>query len=224
MGFALDSPVLIALATANFWILTWPVANLLTGDEAQPVKRERQGDGDRLKQLALSLGLPGVDGLTLDGPTAAKIFNGTVTTWNAPEIAALNAGKTLPGDKINVVFRSDESGTTDNFQKYLDAASDGAWGKGAGKTFNLACGEATTLNQLLEQIGELSGRPVEAIHAERQPGDLPRSLADISKAREVLGYEPAIDLRAGLEKIFVHLERDHEARMKRRLSTAGMGT
>ena len=35
-----------------------------------------------------------------------------------------------------MIFRSDESGTTDNFQKYLDAASDGAWGKGAGKTFN----------------------------------------------------------------------------------------
>ena len=97
--------------------------------------------------IAVTYNLPGVDGVALDGPTLGKIFNGTVTTWNAPEITALNAGKTLPGDKINVVFRSDESGTTDNFQKYLDAASDGAWGKGAGKTFNGGVGEGAKGNE-----------------------------------------------------------------------------
>jgi phosphate transport system substrate-binding protein len=97
--------------------------------------------------IAVTYNLPGVDGVALDGPTLGKIFNGAVTTWNAPEIAALNAGKTLPGDKINVIFRSDESGTTDNFQKYLDAASDGAWGKGAGKTFNGGIGEGAKGNE-----------------------------------------------------------------------------
>ena len=97
--------------------------------------------------IAVTYNLPGVDGVALDAPTLSKIFNGAVTTWNAPEIAALNAGKTLPGDKINVVFRSDESGTTDNFQKYLDAASDGVWGKGAGKTFNGGVGEGAKGNE-----------------------------------------------------------------------------
>jgi phosphate transport system substrate-binding protein len=97
--------------------------------------------------IAVTYNVPGVDGLALDGPTLGKIFNGAVNTWNAPEIAALNAGKTLPGDKINVIFRSDESGTTDNFQKYLDAASDGAWGKGAGKTFNGGVGEGAKGNE-----------------------------------------------------------------------------
>jgi len=58
--------------------------------------------------IAVTYNLPGVDSVALDGPTLAKIFNGAVTTWNAPEITALNSGKTLPGDKINVVFRSDE--------------------------------------------------------------------------------------------------------------------
>ena len=75
----------------------------------------------------------------------------------------------------------------------------------AGETFNVACGEATTLNQLLEHIREISGRPVEASYQERQPGDLQRSQADISRAREALGYDPAIDVRAGLERTFVHL-------------------
>ena len=66
--------------------------------------------------IAVTYNLPGVDDVALDGPTLAKIFNGAVTTWTL-EIAALNAGKTLPGDKINVIFRSDESAHPDNFQE-----------------------------------------------------------------------------------------------------------
>lgn len=97
--------------------------------------------------IAVTYNLPGVDGLVLDGPTAAKIFNGTVKTWDAPEIKALNANATLPAQPINVIFRSDESGTTDNFQKYLDAASDGAWGKGAGKSFAGGVGEGAKGNE-----------------------------------------------------------------------------
>ena len=97
--------------------------------------------------IAVTYNVPGVDGLALDGPTLGKIFNGTVKTWDAPEIAALNSGKTLPAEPINVIFRSDESGTTDNFQKYLDAASDGTWGKGAGKTFNGGVGEGAKGNE-----------------------------------------------------------------------------
>jgi phosphate transport system substrate-binding protein len=97
--------------------------------------------------IAITYNVSGVDGIALDGPTAAKIFNGTVKTWDAPEIAALNQDKTLPAQPIVVIFRSDESGTTDNFQKYLDAASDGAWGKGAGKTFNGGVGEGAKGNE-----------------------------------------------------------------------------
>ncbi len=97
--------------------------------------------------VAITYNAPGVDSLVLDGPTAAKIFNGTVKVWDATEIAALNPGKTLPAQPIVVIFRSDESGTTDNFQKYLDAASGGAWGKGAGKTFNGGVGEGAKGNE-----------------------------------------------------------------------------
>nr|ABP44143.1 phosphate ABC transporter substrate-binding protein, PhoT family [Mycolicibacterium gilvum PYR-GCK] len=97
--------------------------------------------------IAITYNVAGVDGLVLDGPTLGKIFNGTVNTWNAPEIAALNEGATLPAEPITVIFRSDESGTTDNFQKYLDAASDGAWGKGAGKSFAGGVGEGAKGNE-----------------------------------------------------------------------------
>ena len=97
--------------------------------------------------IAVTDNVAGVDGLVLDGPTLAKIFDGAVKTWDAPEIKALNASATLPAEPINVLFRSDESGTTDNFQKYLDAASDGAWGKGAGKTFAGGVGEGAKGNE-----------------------------------------------------------------------------
>ncbi len=97
--------------------------------------------------IAVTYNVSGVDNLVLDGPTLAKIFNGTVKTWDAPEIKALNEGANLPAEPINVIFRSDESGTTDNFQKYLDAASDGAWGKGAGKSFAGGVGEGAKGNE-----------------------------------------------------------------------------
>jgi phosphate transport system substrate-binding protein len=85
--------------------------------------------------VAIAYKLNGVTNLTLNGEVAAKLFNGTIKTWNDPAVAALNPGVTLPATPVNVVFRSDESGTTDNFQQYLQAASKGAWTQGAGKKF-----------------------------------------------------------------------------------------
>jgi phosphate ABC transporter phosphate-binding protein len=96
--------------------------------------------------IAITYNVKGLSSLNLDGPTAAKIFNGAITTWNDPAIATLNAGVTLPAEPIHVVFRNDQSGTTDNFQHYLDAASNGAWGKGTGKTFNGGVGEGAKGN------------------------------------------------------------------------------
>jgi phosphate transport system substrate-binding protein len=86
--------------------------------------------------IAVAYNLAGVTDLALDGPTIAKIFNDTVKTWNDPAIAGLNPGKNLPAAPIIVNFRSDESGTTQNFQNYLIAASNNAYGKPAGQTFN----------------------------------------------------------------------------------------
>jgi phosphate transport system substrate-binding protein len=96
--------------------------------------------------IAVTYNLNGVSSLSLDGPTTAKIFNGTITTWNDPAIQALNSGITLPATPIQVIYRSDKSGTSDNFQKYLDAASDGAWGKGVSETFNGGVGRGADGN------------------------------------------------------------------------------
>jgi phosphate transport system substrate-binding protein len=96
--------------------------------------------------IAIAYNVNGLTSLNLDGVTAAKIFNGGITTWNDPAIQALNSGVKLPDAPIRVVFRSDQSGTSDNFQRYLDTASNGAWGKGAGKTFSGGVGEGALGN------------------------------------------------------------------------------
>jgi phosphate transport system substrate-binding protein len=96
--------------------------------------------------IAITYNVNGVAALNLDGPALARIFNGGISTWNDPAIQALNAGVALPAEPVRVIFRSDQSGTSDNFQKYLDTASNGAWGKGAGKTFQGGVGEGAMGN------------------------------------------------------------------------------
>ncbi|PJE05817.1 phosphate ABC transporter substrate-binding protein PstS [Mycobacterium sp.] len=96
--------------------------------------------------VAVTYHVDGVSALTLDGPTLAKIFNGAITDWNDPAIAALNTSAKLPAEPIRVVYRSDESGTSDNFQRYLDTASGGSWGKGAAKQFKGGVGEGAEGN------------------------------------------------------------------------------
>jgi phosphate transport system substrate-binding protein len=87
--------------------------------------------------VAVGYKLSGVDKLVLTPTVIAKIFNGGIKNWNDPAIKAVkgNEGFTFPDKPIQVISRSDESGTTDNFQKYLTAASKGAWTQGAGKAF-----------------------------------------------------------------------------------------
>ena len=70
----------------------------------------------------------------------------------------------------------------------------------AGHVFNIACGARTTLNELLQYINEILGTSTAAQYAEGRAGDVKHSLADIGAAREVLGYEPKVGFREGLER------------------------
>ena len=80
-----------------------------------------------LGAITVSYNLPGVQsGLKLEGKTIADIYTGKIKTWNAPEIAALNPGVSLPSTPITVVHRSDSSGTTAGFTGFL-AAVDPEW-------------------------------------------------------------------------------------------------
>jgi nucleoside-diphosphate-sugar epimerase len=72
---------------------------------------------------------------------------------------------------------------------------------GIGKVLNVANGERITLNQLLEELKELTGKPeITAEYREPRVGDVRHSLADISQARKLLGYQPSVGLRAGLQQ------------------------
>ncbi|HKT83504.1 MAG TPA: SDR family oxidoreductase [Solirubrobacterales bacterium] len=67
-----------------------------------------------------------------------------------------------------------------------------------GQTFNIACGERISLNRLLDEIRAVVGSDVEATYQEPRQGDVMHSLADISRAREQLGYEPLVGFNDGL--------------------------
>lgn len=73
--------------------------------------------------------------------------------------------------------------------------------KGIGSVINIANGERITLNQLLRELKDLTGKDsVNAIYEKARPGDVLHSLADISRARELLGFEPQVGLREGLRR------------------------
>ena len=90
---------------------------------------------DILGGVSISYNLPGVTKrVRLDAATLAGIFSGTIKTWNASQIDALNPGVTLPSHPIVPEVRADSSGTTYIFTDYLTTAVPTAWTLGKSKT------------------------------------------------------------------------------------------
>ena len=72
---------------------------------------------------------------------------------------------------------------------------------GFGSVVNVATGERITLNKLLEELKAIVGKPeVKAKYQQARVGDVRHSLADISRARDLLGYQPIVGLREGLRR------------------------
>lgn len=84
--------------------------------------------------ITVSYNLPDVKDLTLDADTIARIFQRQVKKWDDAAIAAQNPGIRLPATDITVAHRSDGSGTTENFTKYLVAAAPNTWTLKSGST------------------------------------------------------------------------------------------
>ena len=96
--------------------------------------------------ITITYNLPGVTtGLKLTGTIIADIYLGTITKWNDPAITALNPTVTLPNQDIVKVRRSDSSGTTNWFTKYLSAIS---------TTWNSQVGSGTTVQWPGVTIGQ----------------------------------------------------------------------
>jgi phosphate transport system substrate-binding protein len=84
--------------------------------------------------ITVSYNLSGVDKLRLSPDTLANIFQARIKQWNDPAIAADNPGVSLPSKPITVAHRSDGSGTTNQFTKYLTLAAPSTWKLGTGDT------------------------------------------------------------------------------------------
>jgi nucleoside-diphosphate-sugar epimerase len=69
-----------------------------------------------------------------------------------------------------------------------------------GQSLNIACHKATSLNQILQQLGELLNVKVDADYQPMRRGDVMHSLADVSLAKETIGYEPQVYFEEGLQK------------------------
>jgi len=76
------------------------------------------------------------------------------------------------------------------------AAAPGA----GGGVYNIACGVATTLDDVVRVIGEILGRKLEARHDPERAGDIKHSVADISAARAALGYTAAVSFAEGMRR------------------------
>ena len=70
------------------------------------------------------------------------------------------------------------------------------------QVYNIAKGEQTTLNELFSKLKEISGLDIMPIHGPERNGDIKHSLADVSKAKQILGYDPATSPADGLRKTF----------------------
>jgi UDP-glucose 4-epimerase len=70
--------------------------------------------------------------------------------------------------------------------------------KAAGEVFNVACGNSTSLNQVIDHLRTITEVDTEVVHGPDRAGDIKHSLASIDKARELMGYNPAVSVESGL--------------------------
>ncbi|MGA8209705.1 MAG: phosphate ABC transporter substrate-binding protein PstS [Nocardioidaceae bacterium] len=136
---------------------------------------------DYVSPIALVYNLEGVTDLQLSAATAAKIFDGKITSWDDAAIEADNPDASLPAERIVPVHRSDDSGTTENFTEYLAAAGDGAWGHEADGLWPVKSGEgAQGTSGVIDAV--TNGKGTIGYADESQAGDL--SVATIKVGEE----------------------------------------
>ena len=92
--------------------------------------------------------------------------------------------------------------------------------KAINQIYNVACGERTTLNELWEYISAVDHCSLKAKYAPIREGDIPHSLADISKINNLLGYQPKIKVKDGLVKTYLWYNRSLKGILKKNYSVA----
>jgi len=84
----------------------------------------------------------------------------------------------------------------------------------AGQVLNVARGERTTVNGLLEELGAVIGVAVDPQYAPSRAGEVRHSLADVSRARSVLGWEPRVDVRDGLRRTVQYFDSERALQIR----------
>jgi phosphate transport system substrate-binding protein len=121
----------------------------LKPEEMGPAKQRCQGNNALdlpmvVGPIAVAYNVKGVSDLQLSPKTIAGIFAGKITKWNDPAIKKDNPNATLPATAVKSVHRSDESGTTDNFTKFLAATAADDWKFEGGKKWTAPGGQGGT--------------------------------------------------------------------------------
>jgi nucleoside-diphosphate-sugar epimerase len=116
-------------------------------------------------------------------------------------VLAIFCRKLLAGEQPTIYGDGEQSRDFTFIENVVAAnllAADAPAEKVSGKMMNVATGAAVTLNQVFEILRELTGYSGNPAYAEPRSGDIKHSLADISRARELLGYVPRVDFREGI--------------------------
>jgi UDP-glucose 4-epimerase len=105
------------------------------------------------------------------------------------------------GEPVTIFDDGEQSRDFTYVDNIVEANILAAHAEGAnGRIFNVSGGAPTSVNALAEAIGRMLDRPVERNYLPARPGDLRNSWADVSEARNLLGFEPSVDLDDGLRR------------------------
>jgi len=110
------------------------------------------------------------------------------------------------GEPVTIFGDGEQSRDFTYVANVVDATVRAAHADGAsGRIFNVAAGSPASVNEVAESIGRIVGKPVERRFAPERPGDIRNSWANVTAARDALGYAPSVDLEQGLRKTIQHL-------------------
>jgi nucleoside-diphosphate-sugar epimerase len=106
-----------------------------------------------------------------------------------------------------VIYGDDEQSRGFRFiEKAVQANVLAAEGDVTGEAFNVGTGGRVTVNELIARLNEFLGTALDPVYDDPRPGDVRHSHADVSKAAELLGYEPSMGFEEALERTITALE------------------
>lgn len=105
----------------------------------------------------------------------------------------------LNGDRPVIYGDGEQSRDFTYIENAVQANIKAAKSDCTGEAINVGCGDNTTVNELAGQLSKIFGTEIDPIYDESRPGDVRHSHADISKAQELIGYEPSVGFSEGLQ-------------------------